>query len=135
MRSRACSGASSSYEDLQDESAGYDAPITLSGASGEFLAQELAKWTKSRSLPASRLSERFVENWELRIASVYDGPFGSFFNFIYDVLQFSSGRDKSCALLQGYAKFASAVLSQTGSESNLMYRGIEDSLSDGRKIF
>ena len=56
---------------------------------------------------------------------VYDIHVGTPFNFIYDVgapywrldgskvLQFSSGRDKFCALMQGYAKFASEALLQS----------------------
>jgi len=77
-----------------------------------------------------------VETLEWRVAKVYDEQlFGSAFNFIYDVLQFSSGRDKLCALMQGYAKFASEVLTDVNSERHWMYRGIEDSLSEGRKIF
>jgi len=75
------------------------------------------------------------ETVELGVSVVYDRPLGAVFNFLYDVLQFSSGRDKLCALIQGYAKFASVALSKPGSETQMMYRGIEDSLSDARKIF
>jgi hypothetical protein len=70
------------------------------------------------------------------VLNVYDEtPVSLAFNFIYDVLQLSSGRDKACALIQGYAKFASEVFTKIDSERHWMYRGIEDSLSDGRKIF
>lgn len=111
---------------------------TLSGASGKFLAEELAKLLKGRSQRRSWsacIPLKAWENVELGVAAVYDGPFGAFFNFIYDVLQFSSGRDKLCALMQGYAKFASAALARPDSEWHWMYRGIEDNLSDSRKIF
>mmetsp|Transcript_128876 Transcript_128876/g.358827 ORF Transcript_128876/g.358827 Transcript_128876/m.358827 type:complete len:360 (-) Transcript_128876:175-1254(-) len=118
-----------------------DGAATLSGANGKFLAQELAKWINGRPGRQRSCSGRGAspqnawEQWELSVAALYDRPFGAMFNFIYDVLQFSSGRDKFCALMQGYAKFASAALSEADSERHWMYRGIEDSLSDGRKIF
>lgn len=84
---------------------------------------------------ASQVSPRLLETLNWHVSTVYDVHVGQPFNFIYDVLQFSSGRDKFCALMQGYAKFASEVLAKPDSERHWMYRGIEDSLSDGRKIF
>ncbi|CAE7715840.1 unnamed protein product [Symbiodinium pilosum] len=78
---------------------------------------------------------KLVETLNWHVSTVYDEHVGTPFNFIYDVLQFSSGRDKFCALIQGYSKFASEVLAEPDSERHWMYRGIEDSLSDGRKIF
>ncbi|CAJ1450410.1 unnamed protein product [Effrenium voratum] len=71
-------------------------------------------------------------NWHV---AVYDVHVSTPFNFIYDVLQFSSGRDKFCALMQGCAKFASEALATPGSDRHWMFRSVEDSLSDGRKIF
>lgn len=84
---------------------------------------------------ASKASPRLLETLNWHVTTVYDVHVGTPFNFIYDVLQFSSGRDKFCALMQGYAKFASEVLAAPDSERHWMYRGIEDSLSEGRKIF
>lgn len=117
--------------------------MTLSGASGKFLAAELAKHraraASLSSLPSVPSAEKLgLRSWEAvqeGVVVVYDRPFSAFFNFVYDVLQFSSGRDKLCALMQGYAKFASAALSRPDSERHWMYRGVEDSLSDGRKVF
>jgi len=132
------STAASESEAAAGPAAGAAASATLSGASGKFLAEELAKWMhgRSRRQAASSDSPRNAwEQWEQGVATLYDRPFGAFFNFIYDVLQFSSGRDKLCALMQGYAKFASAALSEPDSERHWMYRGVEDSLSDGRKVF
>ncbi|CAE7446454.1 Contig2860.g3064 [Symbiodinium microadriaticum] len=80
-------------------------------------------------------SPGLVETLNWHVSTVYDERVGTAFNFIYDVLQFSSGRDKFCALMQGYCKFASEVFSEPDSERHWMYRGMEDSLSDGRKIF
>eukprot|EP00415_Alexandrium_ostenfeldii_P000576 UN0576 len=37
--------------------------------------------------------------------------------------------------MQGYAKFASEALCAPDSERHWMYRGVEESISDGRKIF
>lgn len=112
---------------------------TLSGATGKSLAEEIQKWNAERNAQAERrLSHgpsNIMERVELRVKEYYDVPIGTFFNFIYDVLQFSSGRDKLCAFMQGYAKFASEALSNPDSERQAMYRGIEDSLSEGRKIF
>mmetsp|Transcript_71753 Transcript_71753/g.214248 ORF Transcript_71753/g.214248 Transcript_71753/m.214248 type:complete len:357 (+) Transcript_71753:46-1116(+) len=112
--------------------------VTLSGASGKMLAKELAKWLHVRSARQKGRTEEPQSAWEqleLGVSTLYDKPFGAFFNFIYDVLQFSSGRDKLCALMQGYAKFASEALCLPDSEKHWMYRGVEDSVSDGRKIF
>eukprot|EP00747_Dinoflagellata_sp_TGD_P168822 gnl/TRDRNA2_/TRDRNA2_196126_c0_seq1.p1 gnl/TRDRNA2_/TRDRNA2_196126_c0~~gnl/TRDRNA2_/TRDRNA2_196126_c0_seq1.p1 ORF type:complete len:412 (+),score=93.44 gnl/TRDRNA2_/TRDRNA2_196126_c0_seq1:75-1310(+) len=121
-------------------------PATVSGSSGEALAQELLKWSQRRSAQhASRrpslleqdlsISKNAWERVELKVAAYYDRPFGWFFSFVYDVLQLSSGRDKFCAVLQGYAKFVRVNYYMPDSERFGMYRGIEDSLSDGRKIF
>mmetsp|Transcript_14119 Transcript_14119/g.29552 ORF Transcript_14119/g.29552 Transcript_14119/m.29552 type:complete len:387 (+) Transcript_14119:68-1228(+) len=114
-----------------------DSRVTISGASGKFLSEELQKWLPTRAKESySTASPRKLLEWcELGVVECYDRPFSAIFNFIYDVLQFSSGRDKLCALMQGYAKFASAALSAPDSERHWMYRGIEDSISDGRKIF
>jgi len=117
--------------------------MTLSGASGQYLAAELAALrARSKATERRRLSLPSVlepeKTWAIvqeGVVAVYDRPFSAFFNFVYDVLQLSSGRDKFCALMQGYAKFASAALSRPDSERHFMYRGIEDSLSDGRKVF
>lgn len=108
---------------------------TLSGATGKFLAEELSKWMKVHRPRKHSGAQNAWEHLELGVKTYYDRPFGIFFNFIYDILQLSSGRDKLCALMQGYAKFASAVLSEPNSERHWMYRGVEDSLSDGRKFF
>jgi len=97
--------------------------------------EELKITTSSPTQTPPRTPTKIVETLDWHVASVYDERVGSAFNFIYDVLQFSSGRDKFCALMQGYAKFASEVLTEPDSERHWMYRGIEDSLSDGRKIF
>lgn len=113
---------------------------TLSGATGKFFAAELAKLLQDRSA-ATRHDSSSGSSWnpweqvELGVAVVYDRPFSAFFNFLYDVLHLSSGRDKFCALIQGYAKFASAALCRPDSERYWMYRAIEDNFSDGRKIF
>ena len=56
------------------------------------------------------------------------------FNTIYDILQLSSGRDKVCAFIQNGAKFASDALAKSDSEFYYICRGMEDSLSDGRKV-
>lgn len=112
---------------------------TLSGAGGKHLAQELAQWWKSRhSAEAGELEPQPMNAWErveLKVKTYYDRPVGAVFNVVYDMLQFSSGRDKFCAILQNYAKIASAAFSRPDSERHWMYRGVEDSLSDGRKIF
>lgn len=108
---------------------------TLSGASGKFLAAEMRAWLTRRGGGLAGSTQGLRESLELGLAASYDRPFGWFFNFVYDILQLSSGRDKFLALLQGYAKFASAALCKPDSERHWMYRGIEDSLSDGRKTF
>mmetsp|Transcript_93606 Transcript_93606/g.274162 ORF Transcript_93606/g.274162 Transcript_93606/m.274162 type:complete len:360 (+) Transcript_93606:62-1141(+) len=111
---------------------------TVSGASGKLLAKELARWLNGRANRKHSRQEAPQNAWEhleLGVTTLYDRPFGAFFNFIYDVLQFSSGRDKLCSLMQGYAKFASEALCEPDSERHWMYRGVEDSISDGRKIF
>jgi hypothetical protein len=113
---------------------------TLSGASGQFLAEEMRKWLKKRSSLQTESVDSLTpinawETVELKVATYYDRPFGACVNLVYDILQLSSGRDKFCALLQGYAKFASAALALPDSERHFTYRGVEDSLSDGRKIF
>jgi len=116
------------------------AAATLSGASGKHLKDELEKYMQ-RGPRVSRIveeQERYIKMWagvEYGVAVVYDKPLSAMFNFFYDVLQFSSGRDKVCAFFQGFAKFASAEFSEPASEAHWMYRGIEDSLSDGRKVF
>ena len=69
-----------------------------------------------------------LEHVELQVKTYYDNLFGSFFNFIYDLLQFSSGRDKFCCILQNFAKIASARFAVVDSERYWMYRGIEDPL-------
>ena len=67
--------------------------------------------------------------------AVYDKTgFPLLFNFFYDILQLSSGRDKVCAFIQNGAKFASEALARTDSEFYYICRGTEDSLSDGRKV-
>lgn len=121
-------------------------PRTLSGASGRFLAAELSKWIQGRRNSSAADSDggdfspkdecRFAwERAEWEVHRWWDKPVAPAFNFVYDVLQLSSGRDKFCALMQGYAKFASEVFAEPDSERHWMYRGVEDSLSDGRKIF
>lgn len=123
-----------------------DSRATLSGATGQYLSEELAKWARSTAAGSQRKASRQLEEpnpWELSpweqvelsVATCYDGRLGHLFSFVYDAVQLSSGRDKCLALVQGYAKFASAALSRPDSERHYMYRGIEDSLSDGRKIF
>mmetsp|Transcript_105216 Transcript_105216/g.202072 ORF Transcript_105216/g.202072 Transcript_105216/m.202072 type:complete len:397 (+) Transcript_105216:3-1193(+) len=116
---------------------------TVSGASGKALAQELAKWLNVRrsGLDGNALESmdefgprNLLETVDLKVATYYDRPFGKIFNAIYDSLQLSSGRDKFCALMQGYAKFMSATV-EFESERYFMFRAIEDSLSDTRKIF
>lgn len=128
-----------SETDLQEQTQRTTA--TISGASGKHLAEELKRWMDNRSKLIKRDSERLDlarntwEKVELRIAAYYDaGPLSAFINFLYDILQLSSGRDKFCALLQGYSKMASSFYSKD-SERYFMYRGIEESMSDGRKIF
>lgn len=107
---------------------------TVSGASGKQFAAELAKMFRDRNEGVSNTLES-MEIVEMGVVVAYDKPFSAFFNFIYDILQFSSGRDKICAFFQSFAKFASAALSRPDSERHYMYRGVEDSLSDSRKIF
>lgn len=110
---------------------------TISGVSGKYLAEELRKWMQNRKRPPGKLelARNGWEKLELTVAAYYDsGPVSAFINVVYDILQLSSGRDKLCALLQGYAKIMSAMVTRD-SERYFMYRGMEDSLSDGRKIF
>lgn len=83
-----------------------------------------------------RLSSNSFKNVESFVDSCYDRTFaGEFFSFFYDVLQMSSGRDKLCAFFQNLAQFASAALVEKDSERYWVFRGLEDSLSDGRKVF
>eukprot|EP00927_Polykrikos_kofoidii_P051918 TRINITY_DN45698_c0_g1_i1.p1 TRINITY_DN45698_c0_g1~~TRINITY_DN45698_c0_g1_i1.p1 ORF type:complete len:401 (+),score=63.45 TRINITY_DN45698_c0_g1_i1:56-1204(+) len=110
---------------------------TLSGAGGQHLARELAAWWKDRSVTDSikPLPKNAWERVELNVKTYYDRPIGAVLNVVYDVLQLSSGRDKFCAILQNYAKIASAAFSAPDSDRYWMFRSIEDSLSEGRKIF
>lgn len=112
---------------------------TLSGASGRHLALELASWMRSRAASdfddAELEPQNAWEQMELKVKAYYDKPVGGFFRLMYDLLQFSSGRDKLCAFLQNFAKLASSALAKPDSERHWMWRGIEDSMSDGRKIF
>jgi len=113
---------------------------TVSGSTGRQLAEEIKRYVdhfRREETPAfdHSLPRNNWEKVEEKVAKYYDKPMAFVFNFVYDSLQLSSGRDKFCALLQGYAKFASAALAEPDSEKYWMYRGMEDSLSDGRKIF
>mmetsp|Transcript_11103 Transcript_11103/g.30674 ORF Transcript_11103/g.30674 Transcript_11103/m.30674 type:complete len:354 (-) Transcript_11103:96-1157(-) len=113
-----------------------DSTATISGVSGSRLEQELASWRRRKKANELKLQPlNTLEHVELQVKTYYDSLFGSFFNFIYDLLQFSSGRDKFCCILQNFAKIASARFAVVDSERYWMYRGIEDRLSDGRKIF
>jgi|Transcript_1186 hypothetical protein len=134
LSSSTVASESDPHEHYQNES---DARTTVSGASGQFLAEEMRKWAKKRlSLQKEHdVPTNAWESMELNVATFYDQPFGGVINFIYDILQLSSGRDKFCGFMQGFAKFASASLALPDSERYYMYRGMEDSLSDGRKIF
>lgn len=114
--------------------------LTLTGSSGRFLNQELTKWREGRKMSMSSVNSELPQkasDWiELNVlGGFYDKYPGPLFDFVYDVLQLSSGRDKFCAVVQGYAKLASASLCRPDSERFFMYRGIEDSISEGRKVF
>lgn len=127
-----------SETDSQASSPRKCATATVSGATGKHMAEELKRWVKNRSKRDSGRLDLARNTWEkveVTVAAYYDsGPLAAVINFIYDLLQLSSGRDKSCALLQGYAKLMSAMV-EANSERYFMYRGVEDSLSEGRKIF
>lgn len=107
-----------------------------SGANGLNLAEASLRRAVSPVAAADELT-RTLEKMELKVATYYDTRFGLVFNFLYDVLHLSSGRDKFLAVLQGYAEFASAALAigEGGVGRQRMYRAMQESLSDGRKIF
>ncbi len=65
----------------------------------------------------------------------YDRFQAPIFNFFYDILQLSSGRDKVVAFIQNFAKFSSDALCRADSEIHWICRGVEDNLSDSRKVF
>eukprot|EP00656_Telonema_subtile_P012383 TRINITY_DN16229_c0_g1_i1.p1 TRINITY_DN16229_c0_g1~~TRINITY_DN16229_c0_g1_i1.p1 ORF type:complete len:255 (+),score=49.64 TRINITY_DN16229_c0_g1_i1:29-793(+) len=59
-----------------------------------------------------------------------------FVEFIADpVLKTCKGRDKLCSLLQNFAKWNSLVAHTEGTEGWQAWRNVENSMSDGRKIF
>jgi hypothetical protein len=65
----------------------------------------------------------------------YDKFQAPVFNFFYDILQLSSGRDKVVAFIQNFAKFGSDALCAEDSERYWTFRGVEENLSDSRKVF
>jgi hypothetical protein len=65
----------------------------------------------------------------------YDKFQAPVFNFFYDILQLSSGRDKVVAFIQNFAKFGSDALCLVDSERYWIFRGVEENLSDSRKVF
>ena len=65
----------------------------------------------------------------------YDKFQAPIFNFFYDILQLSSGRDKVVAFIQNFAKYSSDALCSVDSEGYWICRGVEDNLSDSRKVF
>ena len=62
-------------------------------------------------------------------------PIGSALDFSQHVLSSSKGRDKLCSFIQSYAKYTSVTRFDVGSSNWAVWRGIEESMSDGRKIF
>eukprot|EP00928_Gymnodinium_smaydae_P042540 TRINITY_DN28621_c0_g1_i1.p1 TRINITY_DN28621_c0_g1~~TRINITY_DN28621_c0_g1_i1.p1 ORF type:complete len:400 (-),score=58.70 TRINITY_DN28621_c0_g1_i1:165-1364(-) len=111
---------------------------TLSGADGAHLVRELANLSGQRPLDLTHAELQPRNAWEragLGVRRFYDRPVGGLVNLIYDCLQLSSGRDKVASIMQNYAKIASAVFAEPMSERYHVYRAVEDSLSDGRKIF
>lgn len=65
----------------------------------------------------------------------YDMYQAPVFNFFYDILQLSSGRDKVVAFIQNFAKYSSDALCVEDSERYWICRGVEENLSDSRKVF
>ena len=82
------------------------------------------------SLKSLARSGRFME-------TTYDKKMSPLFNFFYDILQLSSGRDKVVAFIQNFAKFASdaPLLCTPEGEMYWVWRGVESNLSDSRKVF
>lgn len=52
-----------------------------------------------------------------------------------DILKTCKGRDKLCAFLQNLAKYHSVSSFKVGTEEWQIWRNVENSMSDGRKIF
>lgn len=65
---------------------------------------------------------------------LYDSVFSFLFNFFYDVLHLSSGRDKLLAFIQNFCKYRVGKL-ENGTANALTYMRVHDSLSSSRKAF
>jgi hypothetical protein len=122
---------------------------TVTGATGQCLAKELRQKLAQADKPRKNLNietngvrealtyplVRKMQSGMQYSCSAYDEVGSPFFTFFYDVLQLSSGRDKLCAFVQNFAKFASDSLAAPDSERHLIWRSVESDISSSRKVF
>ena len=117
----------------------------LNGNASAERACDSGEWRIHRRLPACESTPETPDRGDSSDSPAREDllTFGLLRMFNHHLLTFvglhllktSKGRDKLCALVQNFSKFWSITAYELDTAGHAVWRGVENNISDGRKIF